>query len=48
MILGTQGDTYAEEMEVDADLCGDIGVIGFWAPRRMCVFDIQIFDTTTD
>ena len=36
----TRGGPYAEESEVGADLRGDTGVIGFWDPPRMFVFNV--------
>ena len=42
---GTRGDHYAEVSEVGADLCGDMGVIIFWYPHSMCVFDISAVET---
>ena len=35
-------------MEVGADLWVDNGVLGFWDPRRMCVFDVHVMDTDSD
>ena len=41
---GTRGDTYAEESEVGADLHGDTGELAYWAPRRMCAFNVSAVD----
>ena len=38
----TRGDTYAEERTFVTDLHGDMGVLDFWAPCRMCDFDVHI------
>ena len=35
-------------MEVGADLWKDTGVLSFWSPRRMCVFDVSIVDMNED
>ena len=39
---GTRGDPYAEQIKVIADLCGDTGVLGFWASNIICVFDVRV------
>ena len=44
-IWGTSGDTYMEESKVGSELNGDIGVLGLWDPRRMCVFNVCVVDT---
>ena len=36
--------SYAEEIKVGADFCGDMVVIGFLDPYLMCVFDICTVD----
>ena len=41
----TRGEPYAEESEVGADLCGDMGLLGFRPPCKMCVFDVHNVDT---
>ena len=42
------GYPYAENTDVGADLWGYTGVLGFWYPRRMCVFDVRVVDTDED
>ena len=42
---GTSGYPYAAESEVGSDLHGYMGVVGFWAPCRMCVFGVHGVDT---
>ena len=31
--------------EVGTDIRGDNGVLGFWYPIRMCVFDVCVVET---
>ena len=45
---GKRGGTYMKEREIGTDLCGDILLIGFWYPRRMCVFNVCVVDTDTE
>ena len=35
-------------MEVGADLRGYNSVLGFWDPRRMCVFNFRVLDIYAD
>ena len=44
-ICGTRGDPYAEESEVETGIHGDVGVLGFWYPRSMCIFEVIDVDT---
>ena len=36
---------YTEESDVVDDLRGDIGVLGFWSPRRICILGVHAVDT---
>ena len=44
-IWGTRGYPYSEERKVGAYLHGDTGVISFWDPLRMCVFEVNVVET---
>ena len=38
----TQGGAAEEEESADR---GDVGCVGFWAPQKLCIFDMQITNT---
>ena len=44
---GKRGGLYLEERKAGADLRGDMGLLGFWDPCRLCLFGVFIFDTYT-
>ena len=35
------------ESGVGSDLCGDTGILGFWDPSRICVFNVCVVETDT-
>ena len=42
---GTGGGDYTEESEFGSGICWCTGMLRFWAPTTMCVFDICVVDT---
>ena len=42
---GARGDAYEDKINIISDLCGDTGVLGFWDPPRLCVYDVHIVNT---